>query len=261
MDDFLKNNLREISRLNQRGGRMLSIVDLIERKTLTLELAARLAAGILEGKSFLCCALPGGVGKTTLMGAILGLIPRGEKIITVESEAMIPVLKEGSGSDERQTLVVHEIGSGSWFGYLWGPAVLEFMELASDTRIRIISNIHADYYKEIVEQIEGFGGDIGDLRRFDIILFISIVEGTIAGYPRRVVNQVLEYKSGTAGSHVETFVYTGKSFIQRDEPDLNPKEGLTRKLELFFKECIKDGKKRIEDVSIALQELYLNVDA
>ena len=45
--------LREIERCNQRGGRMLSIVDLIEAGTLSRELAAYALAAIGRGASFL----------------------------------------------------------------------------------------------------------------------------------------------------------------------------------------------------------------
>lgn len=57
----------EIERCNQRGGRMLSIVDLIEAGTMTRELAAYSLAAIGAGASFMVGALPGGAGKTTVI--------------------------------------------------------------------------------------------------------------------------------------------------------------------------------------------------
>jgi Flp pilus assembly CpaF family ATPase len=55
----------EIDRCNQRGGRMLSIVDLIDAGTMSPELAAYSLAAIGGGASFMVGALPGGAGKTT----------------------------------------------------------------------------------------------------------------------------------------------------------------------------------------------------
>ena len=66
----------EIERCNQRDGRMLSIVDLIEADTVTRDLAAYSLAAIGSGASFMVGALPGGAGKTTVMGALLNFVPQ-----------------------------------------------------------------------------------------------------------------------------------------------------------------------------------------
>ena len=66
---------RQIDRCNQRGGRMLSIVDLIEAGTFPRDLAACCLAVIGGGGSFMVGALPGGAGKTTVMGALLNFVP------------------------------------------------------------------------------------------------------------------------------------------------------------------------------------------
>ena len=56
----------EINRCNQRGGRMLSVVDLIEAGTMTRDMAAYSLAAIGSGASFMVGAPPGGAGKTTV---------------------------------------------------------------------------------------------------------------------------------------------------------------------------------------------------
>ncbi|MBM3496717.1 MAG: hypothetical protein FJX72_20715, partial [Armatimonadetes bacterium] len=66
---------REIERCNQRGGRMLSVVDLVEAGTLTPDVAAYCIAAVSSGRSFLVGASPGGAGKTTVMGALLNFVP------------------------------------------------------------------------------------------------------------------------------------------------------------------------------------------
>ena len=65
--DTYRSNLREIDSLNQRGGRMLSVVDLIEDGTLDAPVAGYLLASVASGASFLCAAGPGGVGKIALI--------------------------------------------------------------------------------------------------------------------------------------------------------------------------------------------------
>ena len=70
-NDEIKKHCAEIDRCNQRGGRMLSIVDLIDAGTVTRDLAAYSLAAISNGASFMVGAMPGGAGKTTVMGALL----------------------------------------------------------------------------------------------------------------------------------------------------------------------------------------------
>ena len=68
MDESLfRAHIRALDDCNQRGGRMLSLVDLIAAGTVDLPLAAYLAAAMRSGASLLLGARPGGAGKTTVM--------------------------------------------------------------------------------------------------------------------------------------------------------------------------------------------------
>ncbi|MEX2681739.1 MAG: hypothetical protein Q6373_009065 [Candidatus Sigynarchaeota archaeon] len=188
---FLEHNLAEIRGLNQRGGRMLSIIDLISRETITIDLAAYLLVKIRGGASFLCCSMQGGVGKTTLMGALLGLLPPSEEIVTVASEADLGILQRLTTDGKRRSLVVHEIGSGSWYGYLWGKPVLDYVRLKNPTT-RIVSNIHADALEDVTAQFISFGGTAAEMLEFDLVLFITLGKGNVGGERRRIVNDILE---------------------------------------------------------------------
>ena len=59
---------------------MLSVVDLLEAGTLTEPQAAWLLARILQGSSWLVGARPGGAGKTTVMAALLAMVPQGARV-------------------------------------------------------------------------------------------------------------------------------------------------------------------------------------
>ena len=78
----------ELDRCNQRGGRMLSMIDLLEAETLGLDLAAWLMARVAGGASFLVGARPGGAGKTTVMCALLNLAPADRPIVAATPEAV-----------------------------------------------------------------------------------------------------------------------------------------------------------------------------
>jgi len=57
---------------NQRGGRMLSLIDLLKDESVSLPMAGYLAAAMRGGASLLVGANPGGAGKTTVMCALAG---------------------------------------------------------------------------------------------------------------------------------------------------------------------------------------------
>jgi hypothetical protein len=58
--DLESSNAEQIDRLNQRGGRTLSIVDLIQAGTISMEMSAHAMRAIAGGASLLTGARPGG---------------------------------------------------------------------------------------------------------------------------------------------------------------------------------------------------------
>jgi len=176
--DIERHNQREIDGLNQRGGRMLSLVDLLAAGTVSADLAAELAAAAAGGCSFLTAAGPGGVGKTTLMGAMLAFLPPGMRIVTIEGPGSLrSAARSRPGPPE--CLLVHEIGSGRYYGYLWGRAVAEYFDLAAATGRTLVSNLHAETYPEAVEQLTRppLGVSPAALARVDLMVFMAAVGG------------------------------------------------------------------------------------
>jgi len=181
--DLEEANWREIRRLNQRGGRSLSIVDLIRAGTLNTDMAAYMFRRLTEGCSFLTAAVPGNAGKTTLMAALLGLIKPGCVIRTVG---------RGAGSpgrvrvDPSTYLLAHEIGSGPYLGYLWGREIRVLFDRINGGGF-FVSCIHADTPAQIEEQLrsDAVGLRPQDLRRIDLVLFIHM-DGRLGNYQRRV---------------------------------------------------------------------------
>ncbi|MBC7353066.1 MAG: hypothetical protein H5U08_11960, partial [Thermogutta sp.] len=89
LPDLEQRNVQQLEDLNQRGGRMLTVVDLIEAGTLSADMAATVMYALAQGASLLTAARPGGAGKTTLLAAFLNLLPPGVKIITVDSPSVV----------------------------------------------------------------------------------------------------------------------------------------------------------------------------
>ena len=169
-DDTESSNLRQTERLNQRGGRTLSVVDLLRAGTLTTEMAAVGGAAIALGASIITGAVPSGAGKTALMASLLGFLAPGREILTVE--AAQDLTRPESGNRE-PVYLVHEIGSGPWYGYLWGTAVSAFIAKASGQG-SLASCLHADTVDEAraILASPALGVAEEDLDRVELFLFI-----------------------------------------------------------------------------------------
>jgi len=184
-DRFADEIIAEINSLNQRGGRMLSLVDLLLAGTVSAELAGELALGAQLGANIITAAGPGGAGKTTLMGALLALIPAGSRIRPVTSAGSV---RPASKDSPLTYHVVHEISPAHYYGYLWGNAVVDYLRLARGNN-RIASNLHADTLEEAHAQLSAppIGAGRAELLLVDYWLFMS-VSGPFLRPRRRVVS-------------------------------------------------------------------------
>jgi hypothetical protein len=164
---------------NQRGGRMLSVIDLIEAGTLPLDLASRLIARILRGSSFLVGARPGGAGKTAVMAALLAMLP---------SPSVIRLADGGTGwrkSLPGETVVAYEIGQGAYQAYVWGED-LRTMAALGVSGVRIVSNLHADTVEEArVQVVEQNGIPEPGFAAFQMFLPLVLRRGP-SGIERRI---------------------------------------------------------------------------
>jgi hypothetical protein len=166
------DNQFQIDQLNQRGGRALSIIDLIKAGTLSAEMAALCGQVVRGGGPYLTGAVPGGAGKTTLMAALLAFLPPGERIVTVADRSAMDTALAGR-IPLPATLLAHEIGAGRWFGYIWGRDAADFFRLAR-SGLRAVTCLHAD----TPEQAWGILGPLGVAREdFDAVrlqLFMQV---------------------------------------------------------------------------------------
>ncbi|NOZ20027.1 MAG: hypothetical protein GXP25_02955 [Planctomycetes bacterium] len=213
MTDLERHNLSEIHGLNQRGGRMLSFVDLIEAGTMSDEMCAFCLCAIANGASFLTAARPGGVGKTTVLAALLGFLPPDTKIVTVDSRAVIAKAKKEDPSIPRCCLP-HELGSGMWYGYIWGDDVAELFNLKEGNR-RVASCIHVDTIGELRDVLTSPPLNVAEahFRDLELALFMTM-EGGVLRSKRRVCSLC---EAAESGEHHELFRWdAGRDVIRRD---------------------------------------------
>lgn len=171
--------------LNQRGGRLLSIVDLVEAGTLSVEVAAFMLCSMAQGASVLTGALAGAAGKSTLLATALGFLPPGERVITVSSHTVVArALSRPPGNSE--CFLAHEIGQGRFYGYIWGRTVRDFFGLLETGR-RTATCLHADNLAQTQEILTGspLFVDPGRLSLLGLLGFIRMAE-TPSGVGRRV---------------------------------------------------------------------------
>lgn len=150
-ESAIRAHVSAIEDCNQRGGRTLSLVDLIDAGTVDLAPAAYLAAAMRSGASLLVGARPGGAGKTAVMCALLNFLPDHTIIRPVDRPA---VLADGQRDAHpgNTCYLAHEIGGGHYYAYVWGSQARDFFRLAARGHI-IASNLHADTIEETRDQL------------------------------------------------------------------------------------------------------------
>ncbi|MGB4726419.1 MAG: ATPase, T2SS/T4P/T4SS family [Thermogutta sp.] len=181
-----RHNIRQLEELNQRGGRMLTVVDLIEAGTISPEMAAAVMEALARGASILTGARPSGAGKTTVLAAFLNLLPPDVTIVTVDDPGVVG--QALARPPEHPTCyLVHEIGAGHWYGYLWGQAVSDYLRLTRGPH-RIASCLHADTLEELTHILTSppLCVDPSDLHRVGILGFMRMDASARGSIVRRL---------------------------------------------------------------------------
>lgn len=188
MNADVAQHCAEINRCNQRGRRMLSIVDLLDAGTMSSEVAAYLLAAISGGASFMTGALPGGAGKTTIMCALLNFVP--QDVVLAPADGREAILRGVEIRDRRMCYICHEISDGPYYAYLWDRDLREFFGLKRAGHM-LATNLHADTFDQARRQVcVDNGVAAGDFLGMNIIIFIAV--NRLRGRTDRVVREIWE---------------------------------------------------------------------
>jgi len=206
---------------------MLSVVDLIEAKTMKPELAAYALAAIGRGASFLVGASPGGAGKTTVMGALLNFVPCDIELAPADSLAAIERARRAAAP--RRCYICHEIGSGPYYAYLWGDELRAYFDLPRAGHM-LAANLHADTFDEARGQICADNGVAEPaLRRMNLMFFLS-VRSAGWDYERRIETvwesdgsgpHRLVFKAGDGASPADTSMLVSKQDLAKAQRIIN----------------------------------------
>ena len=218
--DAMDDVVRIIERSNQRGGRMLSVTDLVDADTFSLEQAAWVLARVRDGASWLVGARPGGAGKTTVMSAMLAALP---------SVPAIRLTNPGTGweaSEPGECVVAYEVGRGAYDAYVWGQAVRRMAALAA-RGVRVVTNLHADTLEEAAAQIVTECGVTSDgFLGFGMFLPVT-VSGGWHGRTRRVDAISVAHPSGW-------------SVVERERAARDAPADVVRFLEVCLREEVRE---------------------
>lgn len=228
---------------------MLSVFDLMAAGTLDLDLAAYLTARISRGASFLVGAMPGGAGKTTVMCALLNLVPAEVVLTAATPEVLYGVRGEQAG--RRFCYICHEIGPGTYYAYLWGGDLRRYCDLGGN-RNMLAANLHADDVRQARDQICCDNGVCPEhFDRFNLLIFLR-VEGALWNARRRIEKV---HDRGRVGRHrLIHDAATASPFSMPSDGDLVD----VRHLEVcrdFLKQGLDAGTRTIEQTRRQVLEL------
>ncbi len=246
----IQEHIQAINACNQRGGRMLSLLDLIDAGSIDLPMAAYLAAAMRTGASLLVGANPGGAGKTAVMGALLNFLPDDTIICPVTHRGVLPGL-QGSEQPGDVCYLAHEIGAGSYYAYIWGADARAFFAAAAQG-YTIASNLHADTLAETRGQLcEQNEVPPAHLDAVDLKLYLG-VERTRGWRVQRWVRHVYE-NDGTGDRLLWTQEARGASAQPvSEEKSVLVSPGRAREYVEFLTELLHRDVRHIEDVRRAL---------
>jgi hypothetical protein len=153
---------------------------------------------------------------------------------------------------EPRCYLVHEIGDGHWYGYLWGPDVARFLSLIDGSR-RIASCLHADTLDELTAILGSppLGVAREALARVGLILFMH-VRRTRAGYQRRVATF---YQSDGQGGHRLLFQWVAQSDTFRQTAALPDPDGLSRYAQ-FVQDLVDTDTRHFEPLRRKVHAFY-----
>ncbi|MBN2394521.1 MAG: hypothetical protein JXR84_27560 [Anaerolineae bacterium] len=181
----LTEHVHALDACNQRGGRMLSLIDLLDAGTVDLPLAAYLAAAMRHGASLLVGARPGGAGKTAVMCALLNFLPNETAIRAVGSRAVLD-MAEADPYPGATCYLAHEIGDGLYYAYLWGEEAHDFFALTARGHM-IATNLHADTLAETRDQLCLGNGVVPEhLTAVALKLYLRVDHSDRLAFKRRV---------------------------------------------------------------------------
>ena len=219
-----------------------TLLDLIELKTVDLELAAWLVSLVSRGASYITGSGPGGIGKTTTMHSLLSFVPEG-LAFKIALPGEVPHVGDG-----RHCIISNELSDHTPPTYLWDQDLRDFFTHSAKGHV-LVANVHADDLDEIHGQMVG-ENDVPEaqFRAVNLLVFICLEGGNPPGErrikdntTRRVINKIF-YSDGSAAHES---VYDPASELLPNAPRVPEHEARCR---AFLAEALNRPERSIAEV-------------
>jgi hypothetical protein len=198
----------------------LTLVDLVQNRTMSPEIAATLAVAAEERRSLLFVAIPRMAGKSTTMQATLQYAPRGTAFHQL-TRAAGPSLGIPASPDSGY-LVLSEISGAGFADYLWGDDVRQAFESLAAGGFSLATALHAGSVEEAFDVITRQNRVPDEhAARIDLMVYIRSI-GHWAQPVRRAVAGVYEVNGVEDGQPAARLLHRWDEAADRFEVVLPP---------------------------------------
>lgn len=162
-----------------------SLADLLRDRTIDLERAAFIWAGLARRQSLAVIAGPSGAGKTTLLTALLPLLPSETRRVYLRGGfETFAFLGDAAIEPGNSALLINEI-SPHLPVYLWGPAVRKALA-AKSAGFMLLATAHAESAAQFVSLLAGspLRVPVVEIAAFDLVVLLEASHESESG--RRV---------------------------------------------------------------------------
>jgi hypothetical protein len=178
-----------------------SIGDLLRDGTISAADAALLWAALSRRRSVAVIAGPSGVGKSTLLGALLDFLPVDMRPVFVRgSFETFDFLANPELTPERAALVVNEISPHLPF-YLWGAAVSRLFD-AAERGYPVLATAHAETVPALLRFLAGAPLRI-PARRVALLEFVVLLDRDVAEPDGRRIGGIWRMSPARLGAAIE----------------------------------------------------------
>lgn len=160
--------------------------DLVAGGMLAVECAAFLWHAVEAGASLVVCSGPAGVGKSTLLTALLSCLPE-ERALRFALGPVDPLRRDRGRPADAFAIAIPEI-SPHLPAYVWGPGLGRLLELRRNGA-QLLATAHASDPADFVRQVTVYPNDLAleQVARFDLLIFLRPGEGDRPGRLERIV--------------------------------------------------------------------------
>ena len=229
------------------------IADLLRDETIDIWTAANLWAALARRRSLSVVAGESGVGKTTLLTALLDFLPpRSRRVYLRGCFETFAFLSDPNIAPSQTALLINEI-SPHLPVYLWGPAVGRILE-AAQQGFMLLATAHADSVHEFVGALTGSPLRVPVVRAaaFEFVIVMERDQANASGRRIRGVWRLAPTRDGVAIARMQAMPPVGHNMSLSSTSHIDDSETWFPLQELARRQSLLEGlrDRRIEQLPV-----------